>query len=184
MPPLTPPLLNERLRRLWAADEAREIGWGGVKVNPPLDEGLDIPPDQYDEWSLLDEPPPHEWQPEDFLNDGGFTLVAIEPISETYDPTWDRHGLDDRVPIQERSWAQIEPVDPISYIAMGDQDVIVSKRGEFIEQLRAAVSSHPGIPARHGNPSRTDGRSVALLLIQGERRQVRMPPWAPGPGGK
>jgi Rhodopirellula transposase DDE domain len=26
------PLLNERLRRLWAATEAREIGWGGVTV--------------------------------------------------------------------------------------------------------------------------------------------------------
>src|SRR5262245_60675166 len=24
------PLLNERLRRLWAAAEAKEIGWGGV----------------------------------------------------------------------------------------------------------------------------------------------------------
>ena len=24
------PLLNERLRRLWAAAEAREIGWGGM----------------------------------------------------------------------------------------------------------------------------------------------------------
>ncbi|MHC5541034.1 ISAzo13 family transposase, partial [Singulisphaera rosea] len=24
------PLLNERLRRLWAAAAAREIGWGGI----------------------------------------------------------------------------------------------------------------------------------------------------------
>jgi hypothetical protein len=117
-------------------------GWvagGNVMVSPPLVEGLDIPLDQYDEWYLLDEPPPHAWRPEVFVSYGGFTLVAIEEIYKTYDPTWDRHGLDYLVPIQERFWAQIEQVDPISYVAVGDQDVIVSKRREFIEQLRAGV---------------------------------------------
>jgi hypothetical protein len=122
--------------------EEEASGWvtrASVMVSPPLDEGLDIPLDQYDEWYLLDEPPPHEWQPEVFVNFGGFTLVAIEEIYKTYDPTWDRHGLDYLVPIQERFWAQMEQVDPISYIAMGDQDVVVSKRREFIEQLRAGA---------------------------------------------
>jgi hypothetical protein len=30
----------------------------------------------------------------------------------------------------------MERVDPVSYIAMGDLDVVVSKRREFIEHLR------------------------------------------------
>jgi hypothetical protein len=122
--------------------EEQAEGWvagESVMVSPPLAEGLDIPLDQYDEWYLLDEPPPHEWQPEVFVNYGGFTLVAIEEIYRTFDPTWERRGLEYLVPIQERFWAQMEQVDPISYIAMGDQDVVVSKRREFIEQLRASA---------------------------------------------
>jgi hypothetical protein len=32
--------------------------------------------------------------------------------------------------------SQLEQIDPISYIAMGDREVVVSKRREFIECLR------------------------------------------------
>jgi hypothetical protein len=63
--------------------------------------------------------------------------VPVEEIYKTLDPTWERGGLDYLVPIQERFWAQTERVDPVSYIAMGDLDVVVSKRREFIEHLRA-----------------------------------------------
>jgi hypothetical protein len=120
--------------------EEQARGWitrGNVMISPPLAEGLDIPYDQYDEWYLLDESPPPEWEPEVFVNYGGFTPVASEEINKMYDPTWDRHGLDCLAPIQERFWGQLEQVDPISYIAMGDRDVVVSKRREFIEHLRA-----------------------------------------------
>jgi hypothetical protein len=103
----------------------------------PLVEGLDIPHDQYDEWYLFEEPPPAAWQPEVFVNYGGFTLAPIADILSTYDPTWDRRGLDYLVPIQERFWAQLERVDPVTYGAVGDYDVVVSKRREFIERLRA-----------------------------------------------
>jgi hypothetical protein len=120
--------------------EEQARGWvtrGSIMVSPPRAEVLDIPSDQYDEWYLLDESPPSEWTPEIFVNYGGFTLVAIEEIYKTCDPTWDKHGLDYLVPIQDRFWAQMEQVDPVSYVAMGDHDVVVSKRREFIEQLRA-----------------------------------------------
>jgi hypothetical protein len=124
--------------------EQEASGWvtrGSVMVSPPLDEGFDISLDQYDEWYLLDEPPPHAWRPEVFVNYSGFTLVAIEEVYKTYGPTWDRYGLalDDLVPMQQRFWAQMEQVDPISYIAVGDQDVVVSKRPAFIEQLRTGA---------------------------------------------
>jgi hypothetical protein len=122
--------------------EEQARGWivrGNVLVSPPLAEGLEIPHDQYDEWYLLDEPPPSDWSPEVFVNYGGFTLVPIEEIYKTYDPTWDRHGLDYLVPIQERFWAQVERVNPVSYIAMGDQDIVVSRRRDFVEQLRAGA---------------------------------------------
>ena len=73
------------------------------------------------------------------MNYGGFTLVPIEEIYKTFDPTWERGGLNYLVPIQDRFWSQMERVDPVSYIAMGDHDVVVSKRREFIEQLRAGA---------------------------------------------
>ncbi|APW63947.1 hypothetical protein [Paludisphaera borealis] len=117
-------------------------GWTAgrnVAVSPPVDDGIDIPRDQYDEWYLLDRPPAHEWQPEVFVNYGGYTLVAVEESYRTFDPTLDRHGLDYLFPIQERFWAQIERIDPISYVAMGDKDVVVSKRLEFIKHLRAGA---------------------------------------------
>ncbi len=115
-------------------------GWmetGKVMVSPPLAKGLDIPLDQYDEWYLLDEPPSPEWQPEVFVNYGGFTLVPTEEFPKGDDPTWDRHGLDWLDPIQGRFWGQLEQLSPVSYIAMGDYDVVVSQRREFIERLRA-----------------------------------------------
>jgi hypothetical protein len=117
-------------------------GWtarGSVMVSPTLAEGLDIPFDDYDEWYLLDDPPTPAWTPEVFVNYGGFTLVPIEEIYRTYDPTWDKHGLDYLVPIQERFWAQMEQINPVSYIAMGDQDVVVSQRRDFIEELLAGT---------------------------------------------
>jgi hypothetical protein len=122
--------------------EEQAAGWvarRNVMVSPPLAEGLDIPYDQYDEWYLLNEPLPPEWEPEVFVNYGGFTLVPVEEIYKTFDPRWERGGLDYLVPIQERFWAQMERVAPVSYIAMGDLDVVVSKRREFIEHLRAGA---------------------------------------------
>ncbi len=106
-------------------------------VSPPLAEELDIPHDGYDEWYLLDEPPSSEWQPEVFVNYGSFTLVSTEELYKSYDPTWDCHGLEWLDPIQERFWEQLERVNPVSYIAIGGYDVVVSQRREFIERLQA-----------------------------------------------
>ncbi len=120
--------------------EELDGGWttqGEVMISPPLAEGLDIPSDGYDEWYILEQPPAPEWQPEIFVNYGGFTVVPPEEIFEIYDPTWDRHGLDWLVPIQERFWEQLERGNPVSYIAIGDHDVVVSQRREFIERLQA-----------------------------------------------
>jgi hypothetical protein len=124
-----------------SADELA-LGWtthGKGMVSPPLGDCLHIPHDGYDEWYLLEEPPASDWEPDIFVNYGGFTLVSMEEILKSYDPTWDRHGLDWLVPIQERFWEQMERINPVSYVAMGDNDVVVSQRRELIERLRAKV---------------------------------------------
>ncbi|MDG3003879.1 hypothetical protein [Paludisphaera mucosa] len=115
----------------WPEEEG--LGWttrGSVMMSPPLAGGLHIPQDDYDEWYLLNEPPRPDWRPEIFVNYSGFSLVPVD------DPTSDRLGLEYLVPIQERFWAQIEQIDPASYIAIGDQDVVVSKHREFIDHIR------------------------------------------------
>jgi hypothetical protein len=120
--------------------EETALGWttvGKVLASPPLSDGVDIPHDHYDEWYLLERPPAPGWEPEVFVSYLGFTLVPTEEILESYDPTWDRHGVDWLVPIQERFWQQMETVRPITYVAMGCNDVVVSQRREYIERLRS-----------------------------------------------
>lgn len=63
-------------------------------VSPPLAEGLEIPFDRYDEWYLLDESPHADWRPEVFVNYGRFTLQPTSAIYKTYDPTWEKIGLE------------------------------------------------------------------------------------------
>jgi hypothetical protein len=127
---------------LLSLPEEEAEGWtvrGKVMVSPPLVEGLHIPFEQYDEWYLLKEPPAAEWAPEIFVNYLAFTPVPVEELSRLDEPTWDRHGNDWLIPLQESFWEQLEQVNPVSYIAMGDNDIIVSQRREFIDRVRAAV---------------------------------------------
>ena len=118
--------------------EELAVGWtksGNVMVSPPVADGLEIPHDQHDEWYFFDDPPSAKWSPEIFVNRCGFTVVPPGDIWNADDLTADRHALDWLIADQERYWEQLRSVDPISYIAMGDNDVVVSKRREFIEEL-------------------------------------------------
>jgi len=108
-------------------------------ISPAIQDGIHIPCVGDDEWYLFDEEPPSDWQPEVFVIYGGFTFQPIDEIYRTFDPTWEKRGLEYLVPIQERFWSQIERVKPVSYIGMGDNDVVVSNRPEFIEALRSSV---------------------------------------------
>lgn len=108
-------------------------------VSPPIAEGLEIPFDCYDEWYIFEQLP-SDWDPELFVNYVGFTLESPAETYKTYDPTWDRHRLDWLVPIQERFWKQIAKVNPVSYVAMGDKDVVVSRCREFVEELLVDAS--------------------------------------------
>jgi hypothetical protein len=132
---------------LLPSPEEEAAGWtvrGEVMVSPPLAEGLYIPCGEYDEWYLLEEPPPADWTPEVFVNDSAFTLVPVEELRKLDDPTWCRYGNDWLIPLQESFWEQMERVKAVSYIAMGDHDIIVSQRREFIERVRAAADPQEG----------------------------------------
>ncbi len=117
-------------------------GWtmqGNVMVSPPLNSTLSIPRDQYDEWYILARPAFAGAEIEVFVNCGGFTLVAPEETYKTFDPTWMRQGLDWLTPIQERFWSQLERLNPETYVAVGDNDVVVSRNRRFIQAVQDAA---------------------------------------------
>ena len=117
--------------------EEAALGWtmhGDVMVSPALRDGLEIPSDQYDEWYVLESPVVLPPDLERFVSYGGFNLVDPQVLIESFDPTWDRHGLDYLAPIQERFWAQLTRISPATYVAMGDQDVLVSRNKDLVDR--------------------------------------------------
>lgn len=121
------------------SDTELDIGWtmrGNVMVSPPLSATLEIPHDQYDEWYILDSPSFADDEFEVFVNYGGFTLVPPDEAYTTFDPTWEKTGLDYLAPIQARFWSQLTNIQPDTYIAMGDLDVVASRNDNFLKQVR------------------------------------------------
>ena len=126
-------------------DHELAIGWsvqGEVMVSPPLAEDIDIPHHEWDEWYVVSSPA-FDTRPslEVFVNYGGFTVVPPEVTYKTLDPTWDRHGLDFLLPIQQRFWAQLAEINPVTYVATGDNDVVVTRNISFIEEIRRRLQN-------------------------------------------
>ena len=116
-------------------------GWsmqGKVAISPPIIDSLTIPHDQYDEWYILAQPAFDEIEIEVFVNYGAFTVVSLAETCKTFDPSWEKNGLDWLAPIQERFWSQLQIIKPEIYIGMGDNDVVVSRNRDFIQSVRDA----------------------------------------------
>lgn len=114
------------------------IGWSlrdDVMVSPPLDATLSIPHDDYDEWYIFHNVTTSFGRFERFVNYGGFNLADPREMSATFDPTWERSGLDWLYPIQGRFWSQIDRYDPITYTCSGDNDVVVTKDQQFADKV-------------------------------------------------
>jgi hypothetical protein len=119
------------------ADEVAD-GWterGDLALSPPLQAGMNVPQDQYDEWYVFDEQSLPEWSPEVFVNLGTFTVVPVEELERRRDPTWERDALDWLIPVQERFWKQLARIRPVSYVAMGESDIVVTRSQLFAARL-------------------------------------------------
>jgi hypothetical protein len=118
-------------------DEVAE-GWttrGDLALSPVLRAGMDLPRDGDDEWYVFDEQSSPEWSLEVFVNLGAFTVVPVDEIERRRDPTWEAHAFDWLIPVQERFWEQISRIRPISYVAMGEKDLIVTRNHELAARL-------------------------------------------------
>jgi hypothetical protein len=116
-----------------------DAGWtviGDAMVSPPLTLDLEIPCDQFGEWYIVNHAKLPERTFERFVNYGGFNLADPRKMAESFDPTWERSGLDWLNPIQERFWNQIESIMPVAYICSGDNDIVVTQHREFFDDIR------------------------------------------------
>lgn len=110
-------------------------GWssvGEIVVSPLIVTSPEVPSGGYDEWYILESSPPASWKPEVFVNYGGFRLAHTR---NSRVPGDDFHGQ-----MVTRFWRQIEELRPLSYLASGDFDIVVSRSRPFIERLSAALS--------------------------------------------
>lgn len=110
----------------------------GMMVSPPVSEHLDVPQNQFDEWCLFPDASSRIREFERFVNYGGFTLADPRSVTASFDASWERDALDWLYPVQERFWSQIETLRPISYIATGDNDVLVTRNPSFRAVLAEA----------------------------------------------
>lgn len=117
-----------------------EEGWsvrGQLALSPDLREGMDLPHAEFDEWYVFDAHSSPVWEPELFVNFGSFTLIPFSELEASRDPTWERHALDWLPQMQERFWAQIARIRPLTYVAIGDVDLIVTRNRSFAARLGA-----------------------------------------------
>jgi hypothetical protein len=122
--------------------EELEQGWTkqrDVAISPPIADLLEIPQDQYDEWYLLENSLVFGGNMEVFVNFGGFTLVPAKETATALDTTRNKHGLDWLKQIQERFWAQLLRIQPRTFAASGDYDVVVSRDKRFMAAVREAA---------------------------------------------
>ena len=120
-----------------SAQAELDSGWrvvDGIMVSPTLT-GLEIPFDVNDEWFVLDQIPAVFPKLTRFVNYGGFNLAEPRELAASYDPTWERSGLDWLYAIQEEFWHQIELLKPKAYVILGDAEVVTSTDHGFISEF-------------------------------------------------
>lgn len=128
--------------------EETEAGWerrGSVAVSPVISEPSQLPHSEWDEWYVVE-----DWtatfEPQVFINYGGFSLRDPAYLTEGLHPTWDRAGAEaeeDRIREQlDRFWEQLELLSPISYLAEGDLLILATRDADLHKRCLAWARSH------------------------------------------
>lgn len=113
-------------------------GWkvnGEIMVSPPLSDNVTIPHEQYDEWYLSEYGLIFPTNLERYVNYGGFRLHTVNDDSEITEPTWERGRGDHMKPHQDAFWTQLLLINPEIFVAIGDNDIVVSKYEKLIKHI-------------------------------------------------
>jgi hypothetical protein len=122
--------------------EELEIGWTmqrNVAISPPVVPSLVIPHDRYDEWYVVGLPSFHEFDFEVFVNYGAFSLYPVERIQSGCDTSEVKIDIEWLGLLQQRFWSQMQRLSPESYVAMGDNDIVVSRNAAFIADVQKRI---------------------------------------------
>jgi hypothetical protein len=124
---------------LHLAEEEIRAGWtteDGVAYGPRIEAPQVLPLGEYDEWYVFSQNTIVE-NPERFVNYGGF---SIEPPHPTHlNAGWDRDMHEGQLEavreLQSRFWSQIEAINPLSYLAEGDNLIVVTADGPLFTTI-------------------------------------------------
>ncbi len=120
--------------------EELEQGWkvvGEIMVSPPLSDTVTIPYEQYDEWYISKDELTFPRDLERYVNYGGFRLYVENNDSRNIEPTWERNNGDHMRPHQEAFWKQLLLINPETFVAIGDNEIVVSKDEQLINHIAA-----------------------------------------------
>ena len=119
-----------------------DLGWTSIAdilVSPPITRELHIPSAGFDEWYIFESLPQSLQITERYVNYCGFHLAAPRGMAASHDRMSDRTHFDRLVSIQMRYWSDMARLDPSSYIAAGDFDIVVSRDAEFVRRVDEAA---------------------------------------------
>jgi hypothetical protein len=129
--------------RITPSEEDSKAGWslqGEVMVSPPMYEDLHLPANGYDEWYVFDRRIDFPQERQVFVNYGRFSLEPVDEQLKRFDSSWEHDALDWMRPLQDQFWKQMELLNPTSYVAMGEKDLIVTKNKAFGNALKDALA--------------------------------------------
>ena len=124
--------------------EERSLGWSVVDnhmISPPLVDDLQLPCDQNDEWYVFNELPQSVVVSERYVRYFCFNLADPKLLAASQDPTWDRTNYDWLAPLQIQFWNDILRLSPITYIASGDVEVVVTSDPKFSTMISSLLSN-------------------------------------------
>lgn len=134
--------------------EEHSLGWtliGDIMASPPLTEQMHIPSGEYDEWYIFPWLPSSIDITERYVYYCGFNLADPQAMADSQDSTWDRTNYDWLVPVQARFWSDMERLNPLSYVASGDADVVVTRNTGFAHRVVEAAREIEGNKAVNGS---------------------------------
>lgn len=132
--------------------EERKAGWSmheNVGLSPRVTDVGILPYDNHDEWYVLEEPTWFRCE-ETFVKWGRFSLRDPAYLLENYDPTWDKKLMQEDIERildqQKRLWANLERLNPETYVADGDRLIFVTRNSEIFHAVRNLCERAPAGP--------------------------------------
>lgn len=137
------------------SDTELSSGWhmlGDIAYSPVVANARDIYSAGYDEWYIMPEPRSIDVR-EVFVNFGGFGLNnPWSQFARDLDPTWDRRIYEEWAEScaarNNRYWAQMREIGAESYVADGDNLLLVTMNREQHKCVQAAIEATGGL-VRH-----------------------------------